>query len=274
MSMTEEIVGILVAGDVGEAEARADAARIEAAANGDSDKARELANARANGQPIAYVLGLESFMGVELEAAPGALVPREETEILGQRALSVIRAIAEEKGSVRVIDMCAGSGNLGCAIGAAVPEARIWMSDLTDETVALARRNVERLALGDRVEVAQGDLFAGLEGKGLEGTIDVVICNPPYISSGKLEGDRKELLDSEPREAFDGGPYGIAIHQRVIKDALAYLEDDGWLMFEFGLGQDWQLGLLFKRSKAYGPVEFENDADGNPRAAFAQKKSG
>jgi release factor glutamine methyltransferase len=172
--------------------------------------------------------------------------------------------------SPRVIDMCCGAGNLGCAIASHVPGARVWMSDLTDGCVHWTRENVRHLELGERVEVAQGDLFAGLAGKGLEGTIDVVVCNPPYISTGKLAAERATLLENEPREAFDGGPYGLSIHQRVIKEVLPFLKKGGWLLFEIGLGQDRQIKILFDRAKTYADFALVSDAAGQPRVALAR----
>src|SRR5205823_4377766 len=104
-----------------------------------------------------------------------------------------------------------GSGNLSCAIATHVPGARVWSSDILDACVALTRRNVARHGLDARVTVTQGDLFAPLAAFGLEGTVDAVVMNPPYIASVRLEKDRAELLNGEPREAFDGGPYGISM---------------------------------------------------------------
>ena len=92
----------------------------------------------------------------------------------------------------------------------------------------------------------QGDLFASLADLGLEGRVDAVICNPPYISTGKLEKESAHLLEQEPREAFDGGPYGLTIHQRAIKEALPFLRAGGTLLFEMGVGQERQLKLLFE----------------------------
>jgi release factor glutamine methyltransferase len=217
--------------------------------------------------PLVYQVGWQTFMGVKIEVAPGALVPREETELLGATAVKVL----SERGSgQRAIDMCCGSGNLACGVGSAISDLRLWASDLTDSTVQLAERNVKSVGLSSRVVVVQGDLFAGLSKLGLEGTIDMVVCNPPYISTSRLAKDRAYLLDNEPREAFDGGPYGLSIHQRVIKEALPFLKPDGWLLFEIGLGQEKQLLHLFKRSKAYGEVQFAKDIFGVPRVALAQ----
>jgi release factor glutamine methyltransferase len=226
----------------------------------------------------AYAEGRCRFMGVELLAAPGALVPRAETELLGATALREIEAIRAggrarrgSPGELRVVDMCCGSGNLACGIAAAVKTVRVWACDLTDGCVSLARRNAEHLGLGDRVTVHQGDLFSALAGLGLEGTIDAVVCNPPYISTGKLEGERAALLEHEPREAFDGGTYGIAIHQRVMREALELLVPDGSLLFELGAGQGRQVAALFARVRAYGPVELVSDATGEARVAVARR---
>ncbi|WP_163270750.1 N5-glutamine methyltransferase family protein [Chelativorans alearense] len=209
------------------------------------------------------------FMGIELETAPGVLVPREETELLGRSTVALLR---EVPGEAIVIDMCCGSGNLALAIAAAVPTARVWASDLTDDTVALARRNVERCGLAGAVKVMQGDLFSGLQNEGLEGRADLVVCNPPYISTLRLEGDRSALLEDEPREAFDGGPYGLSIHQRLVREAAAFLKPGGWLAFEFGEGQDRQVKILLARAGFYEPVRFALDAAGTPRVAIARKK--
>lgn len=211
---------------------------------------------------------LVRFMDIEIELAPDVLVPREETELLGRNAVQRLR---DRTGPVMVIDMCCGSGNLALGIAAALPLAQVLGADLTDSTVALARRNVGLLSLQQRVSIRQGDLFAALEGDGLEGEIDMIVCNPPYISTSRLEGDSAHLLDSEPREAFDGGPYGISIHQRLIRDAVAFLKPGGWLLFEFGEGQDRQAAALLSRAKAYEPVSFAHDAQGKPRVAIVRK---
>ncbi|POH27625.1 methyltransferase [Sinorhizobium americanum] len=211
---------------------------------------------------------LVRFMDIELELAPDVLVPREETELLGRNAVARLAGPTEP---VTVIDMCCGSGNLALGIAAAVPLARVWGADLTDSTVALARRNAERLSLQERVLIRQGDLFAALDGAGLEGRVDMIVCNPPYISTSRLTGDSAHLLESEPREAFDGGPYGISIHQRLIREAAAFLKPGGWLLFEFGEGQDRQAAALIARAKAYEAVSFAHDAHGKARVAIVRR---
>ncbi len=212
--------------------------------------------------------GTTRFMGHELALAADVLVPREETELLGRTALAALAAMED---GAQFVDMCCGAGNLASSLAAEVSGARGWACDLMSPCVALARRNVAALGLSMRVEVVQGDLFAPLAGRGLEGRVGLVVCNPPYISTGKLLGESAHLLVSEPREAFDGGPFGLSIHQRVIKEALPFLRSGGLLFMEFGRRQERQLRLLFERSRAYVDLEFFADGGGAPRVVRAKK---
>lgn len=271
-TLLDEVVSILQRGNI--YAAATEAVRIIEAAHAStpleqSAAARTMAERRVAGVPLAYVTGHEMFMGVELVVAEGALAPREETELLGNAALDAIRSAGSP--APRVIDMCCGSGNLACAIAHHIPSAQVWASDLTDGCIEVTRRNVEHVGVIDRVEVAQGDLFAGFAGLGLEGSIDVVVCNPPYISQGKLASDRAELLEHEPREAFDGGPYGLSIQQRVVKDALPFLRPGGILLFEIGLGQERQVKMLFERTKAYDDIRMAANGAGEVRVVSGRK---
>jgi release factor glutamine methyltransferase len=223
----------------------------------------------------AYRAGRRVFMGVTLEVGPGALVPRAETELLGRTAARILAGTEPAAGQsgLTVIDMCCGSGNLACALAAADARLRVFAADLTDGCIALTRRNVAALGLDARVGVRQGDLFGALVGDALAGGADMIVANPPYISSARLSKDRAALLEREPIEAFDGGPYGISVHQRLVREAIDFLRPGGWLLFEIGLGQERQVKLLFDRARAYVDLEFIADADGQPRVAAARRPS-
>lgn len=212
---------------------------------------------------------LYRFMGIDLELAGSVLVPREETELLGHSAVTIL---SQRGPGQLVIDMCCGCGNLAVAVASVVQTAQIWACDLTDDTTAAARHNVRRLGLEDRVTVAQGDLFASLDADALAGQVDLVMCNPPYISTGRLARQNAHLLESEPREAFDGGPFGITIQQRLVREALPFLKPGGWLAFEFGEGQDRQASALLSRGGNYQPVDLVPDTGGVPRVALARKR--
>ncbi|MGH9270838.1 MAG: N5-glutamine methyltransferase family protein [Ilumatobacteraceae bacterium] len=210
-----------------------------------------------------------TFLGVELETTADVLVPREETELLGRTAIGLLPPPTGEP--VLVIDVCCGAGNLAAAIAVARPDVRVEATDLTDECVGLTRRNVDRLGLADRIGVHQGDLFEGLQTLGLEGRVDLVVCNPPYISTGKLDSESAHLLADQPREAFDAGPYGIGIHRRVARETPTLLRAGGWLAMEIGVGQYDQLAQLIDRSRRYDNTEVSRDRDGEPRVIAARR---
>lgn len=211
--------------------------------------------------------GAVEFMGLTFPLQDEVLVPRKETEILARAALSRLGELEEVP---LVVDVCCGSGNLGISLAVNSPGSRVICCDLTDGAVAAARDNVVHFGVGDRVTVQQGDLFAPVKASPWYGSTDLVVCNPPYISTGKLDTDRAELLVEEPREAFDGGPYGIAILQRVLREAPDVLRPGGWLACEFGLGQERQVERLATRSERYDNLEFVEDEDGSPRALMAR----
>lgn len=230
----------------------------------------ELAAFRGKTEEPAEALiarGKTTFMGMALRVVSGALVPRPETELLALTAIDTLRLMPQP---TRVVDMCCGVGNLALAIAHYVPTAQVWASDLTRPCVEAARDNVSAHSLERQVEVMQGDLFAALSDRGLEGTIDAIVCNPPYISSRRLLQVCANLLLHEPREAFDAGPYGLAIHQRVVRDAIGFLKPGGWLMLEFGVGQAAQVRMLFERAGGYDEIRFARNGEGIPRVAMGR----
>jgi HemK-like putative methylase len=221
------------------------------AATTDAPAALVLARKRAAGTPLAFILGREPFMGRDFLCEPGVLAPREVTSLVAETAIGFLAPMAEPI----VVDVCSGSGNIGCTIALEHPRARVWCADLMPACVALAKKNAELHGVGERVQVRAGDLFAALEGDALDGKVDVIAAAPPFISTGRLAKDRAHLLEHEPREAFDAGPYGLTIHQRLVKEALPLLAPGGYLVCECGEGQEKQVRILFERTRAYATVE-------------------
>jgi release factor glutamine methyltransferase len=218
----------------------------------------------------AYQRGRHAFMGLDLHVAPGVLVPRAETELLGRAALRSLEAARAERPAdpVRVIDVCCGSGNLACALAAALPSALVWATDLTGPCVELTRQNVREHNLEGRVRVLQGDLFAPLAGEGLEGRVDAVVCNPPYIPTRML-ADRSDLRH-EPREAFDGGPFGLSVLLRVLQEAPRFLRSGGRLFLELGPREERHALQMLERVRLYDDVELVRTATGVVHAVHAR----
>lgn len=237
-------------------------------------KLDELTAQRLSGTPLAHLTGRQHFMGLELLAGPQALIPRKETELLARTALAMLRQVATEVGDrpLKVIDVCTGSGNLALALAHGEPRAQVFAADLSEDAVALAQRNAEHLGLQDRVQCRSGDLLEPFNEPVFHGQVDMLVCNPPYISSGKLETMPTEIVGFEPRLAFDGGPFGVRILQRLMREAPSYLRPGGWLAFEVGLGQGPAVMQWLNKAGHYDVVESALDAEGQPRAILARHK--
>lgn len=242
------------------------------------DKAGEarlaaLIEQRLSGIPLAHLSGRQHFMGLEMLAGKDALIPRAETELLGGAALEVLRELAarasgEER--VTVIDVCTGSGNLALALAHHEPRARVFAADLSADAVDLARRNAHHLSLHERVELRCGDLLEPFNQPQFHGQVDLLVCNPPYISSKKVDTLAGEIGGFEPRLAFDGGPLGIAILNRVIREAPLYLKPGGWLAVEVGLGQAVAMVKRMQSAGTYGSVRALTNHLGESRAVLAR----
>lgn len=231
---------------------------------------RTLLAERLAGTPLAHLTGRQRFMGMELMASQAALVPRKETELLGHVALAVLRQLASAQETLRVIDVCTGAGNLALALATHEPKARVYASDLSTEAVELARRNGTLLGLGSRVEFRQGDFLNPFADGHFDRNVDLLVCNPPYISSGKVATLPTEIIGHEPSLAFDGGPFGVKILQRLLSEAPQYLRPGGWLAFEVGLGQGPALMDRMRRNSAYADLAAVVDAAGAVRAVVAR----
>lgn len=231
---------------------------------------RELLAQRFSGTPLAHLTGWQRFMGMELMASREALVPRKETELLGTLALTVLRQLTRDQKIARVIDVCTGAGNLALTLATQVSAAQVYASDLSVEAVQLARRNGAMLGLGNRVEFRQGDFLHPFADGQFDHNIDLLVCNPPYISTGKVSTMPTEIIGHEPSLAFDGGPFGVKILQRLLTEAPLYLRAGGWLAFEVGLGQGPALMDRLRRNPAYADVAGVVDAAGAVRAVVAR----
>jgi release factor glutamine methyltransferase len=229
---------------------------------------RKLAEQRLSGIPLAHLTGRQDFMGLVLLAGPAALVPRKETELLGYAAAE--KAGAAAGGSPLVVDLCTGAGNLALGIASRVPRARVFGSDLSPDAIEFARANARHVGRED-VEFRCGDLLAPFREPAFAGAVDVLVCNPPYISSARVDAMPTEISEHEPRLAFDGGPFGVNLLRRLIAEAPMFLRSGGCLLFEVGSGQGDQAARLALRGHHFATVESLRDEGGNVRAIAARK---
>lgn len=233
----------------------------------------QLVEQRLAGVPLAYLTGRQHFMGLELLACPQALIPRKQTEVLARVAIERARECIAASGRAVVLDVCTGAGNVALAVAAHVPKSQVYGADISPGAVELARVNAARLGLAEQVSFREGDLLQPFDEPDFLGRIDVLTCNPPYISSAKVSAMPAEIARYEPRLAFDGGPFGIQILERLSRSAPRFLRPGGWLVFEVGEGQGVLVARRMKTQSAYDLVQTVEDDDRQVRVIAARTAS-
>lgn len=234
----------------------------------ESQRARELFARRAAREPLQYILGTQEFCGLEFQVGPGALIPRPETELLVEE---LTRAFCSASAPI-IADIGTGSGCIAVALAHALPHASIYATDRSQAALRIARQNAARHELGDRVIFLAGDLFEPLRRIDLEGRLEAVVSNPPYIPEGELAGLQPEVGAFEPRLALAGGEDGLTIHRRLLKDALEFLKPGGRLVLEVGQGQAGRLCRIAVTRGGYGLARVIQDSAGIERVVCLTRK--
>ena len=194
---------------------------------------RGLLARRVGREPLQYILGTQEFCGLEFHVNPAVLIPRPETELLVEYVAQRIPAERE----ATIVDVCTGSGCIAVAIARLRPRARVIATDLSSPSLNVARQNAMRHEVGERITWLEGDLLRPLAEKGLEGRIDVIVSNPPYIAEADWTTLQPEVRLFEPRGALVAGPQGTELHERLLQEAGRYLSPGGALIMEIGAGQ-------------------------------------
>jgi release factor glutamine methyltransferase len=230
-----------------------------------------LVERRLAGTPLAHLTGRQHFMGMEMLVGADALVPRRETELLARATIDLASRPDATAAHPRVVDICTGSGNLALAIAHHAPTARVFAADLSEAAIDLARRNAAHLGLADRVDFRVGDLLAPFGTAEFLERTDLVVCNPPYIATARTALMSGEIADHEPRLAFDGGPFGVAILMRLLDETPRFLRSGGWLAFEVGQGQAAGLLRRIERDGRYRQPRVLTDEAGNARGIVSRR---
>lgn len=182
---------------------------------------RDLIKKRANGDPVAYLVGHKEFMALDFEVTPAVLVPNPDTEVLVQRAVAIARQAPE---TLRVADVGTGSGCIAIAVAHYAPDVEVWASDVSREALEVAARNVARHGVGRQVHVACGDLLDALPG-----TFNVICANLPYVAPGShLPAE----VTAQPAVALYAGQDGAALVLRLLEAAPKRLKPGGRLLAE------------------------------------------
>ncbi len=241
-------------------------ARFYLYANDETEQcAADLLRRRISGEPLAYIAGSWDFYGMKILVNPSVLIPRIDTEALVFTALGLLRGVSEP----RILDLCCGSGCIGAALAHELPNARVYLADISPEALSVARKNVALHHLGNRCVCMDADALSPppLRMSGF----DMIACNPPYIPAAELETLDRSVRDYEPILALDGGEDGLIFYRAVLEHWKSVLKDDGILIFEVGEGQAQPVRQLLIEA-GFGSLGSALDTIGVERVVYGRKK--
>jgi release factor glutamine methyltransferase len=204
-----------------------------------------LVNRKLEHEPLQYIVGSTEWYGLTVKCDRRALVPRPETEIVTERAIELLKEIAQP----RVADIGTGTGAIAIAVGMNLAGAHVAATDSSADALALAEENVSAHNLGNRIELKKGELLEPLDSSN---PFDLIISNPPYIRTGEFESLMPEVRDYEPSSALIAGEDGLDVIRPLIQRAPEHLRPGGWLVLEFGIDHS---GLVTQIAGATGRYE-------------------
>ena len=232
---------------------------------------------RGRREPPQYILGEVEFRGLLFKVNREVLIPRPETELLVEEA---VRNILVSPESVSVLDLCTGSGCVAICIARELKKTiplfpplikgeigglRIYAVDISGGAIAVARENAGRHGVEDSIQFLIGDLFHALEPLKLEGKIDLIVSNPPYVSTKEMKDLQPEIREYEPLQALYGGEDGLDFYRRIIREAPRYLKQQGSLIMEIGFDQAESVRRLLEKEKVFSRIEVKRDLAGIER---------
>ncbi len=234
------------------------------------DQLRDLVKRAGQNEPVAYLTGKTEFYSLELEITRDCMIPRPETELLVQRAVEFLRT---RDGLQFACDLCTGSGCIAVAIAKNFSAARIIATDISDAALAVASRNVEKHQLAERITLLCGDLFEPLLRPLDVAGFDLIVCNPPYVSSAEYDNLDKNVKDYEPRLALHAGADGLDVYRRIVEKIDQFLKPGAGLMLEIGYAQGLAVRELLEQTGAFADIKVEKDYHDNDRIVTARKVS-
>ena len=192
----------------------------------------DMVSRRIKGEPVAYIVGEWEFYGLPMTVNESVLIPRVDTELLAEVSINLLKRRGWQ---TRVLDLCAGSGCVGLAIAANIPNCRVVLADISSEALAVCRANMLKNKLNRQVTAIDVDVTE--PAPTLLGSFDVIVSNPPYIPTQDLQNLDPSVRDFEPIGALDGGPDGLYIIRAIVTNWSPLLKPSGNLAIECGIGQ-------------------------------------
>jgi len=234
------------------------------------DLLHELVKRAGLHEPVAYLSGITEFYSLDLDITSDCLIPRPETELLVQRAIEFLRT---RSGIQYICDLCTGSGCIAVAIAKNVPYARVTATDISDAALEIAARNVEKHQLKKQIRLLCGDLFEPIIQQLDVSQFDLIVCNPPYVSTAEYEKLDKNVKDYEPEFALLAGEDGLDVYRRIIEKVDEFLKPGAALMLEIGYAQGPAFRELLEQTGAFEKIVIEKDLHNNDRVVTTRKTS-
>ncbi|WP_370749996.1 peptide chain release factor N(5)-glutamine methyltransferase [Eubacterium sp.] len=218
----------------------------------------QLIEKRAAHIPLQHLTGNQEFMGINFKVNENVLIPRQDTEILVEE---VIKYINSQERKVKVLDMCTGSGCIAISIDKLCDNAQVVGADISKKALEIAEINNKENSAG--VDFIESDLF-----ENIKECFDVIVSNPPYIESEKIEKLMPEVRDFEPRIALDGTKDGLEFYRNICNNLSRYLKEQGAVFFEIGYNQGSSVSKILNE-QGFEKVKVIKDYSQNDRVVFA-----
>lgn len=219
---------------------------------------------RVTREPLAYITGIREFWGLELEVTPDVLIPRPATELIVE---SMQELFPDRSVPLSIADVCTGCGCVAVALAHERPTATVRGTDISRPALEVARRNAARHGVADRVTFVYGDLLDDVTGP-----FDAIVANPPYVIDRAEPALQPEVRNHEPHLALFGGVDGLTLVTRLVAGGPSRLRPGGYLIFEFGLGQDVEIETMLHASPDLTLVGLRRDLQGIARTAIARRR--
>jgi release factor glutamine methyltransferase len=217
---------------------------------------------REHREPTAYIVGAREFWGLDFLVTPAVLIPRPETEFIVEEALAIVRR--GPRAAVRIADVGTGSGCIAVSLAHELPDAIVVATDVSAEALAVARRNAERHGLAERIRFVHTSYLDGVDE-----TFDLIAANPPYVRDGDKPALARDVRH-EPDVALFGGTSGLQHIDGVLAATVAHTDRGGWLVMEFGFGQEEAVRELIDRRRDLRFDHVRADLQGLPRTVIIQ----
>ncbi len=232
-------------------------------------KFREWVRRRAEGMPVAYLVGHKEFYSLSFRVTPDVLIPRPETELLVVRLFDLAKQRGAEAHRLSIADVGTGSGIMAVAAAKHLPTAKVAAIDLSANALAVAHENAAVHGVADRIEWFQSDLFSAVPA---DRQFDFIASNPPYVSSAEFAKLPATVKSFEPQEALEAGPRGTEVIERLVPEAAERLTAGGWLLIEISPMIEAAAREILEHEPTLDPGPTIKDLAGLPRVIQARKQ--